>query len=85
MRLRLLPSDSSRRHMPAHSSRFAGKKFASREVSIGLLLMCVAMVVRGILDQHGPLAGVVLWLFAGGGLVMVFGPIYDMTRNRKVR
>ena len=53
--------------------------------SVGALLMSAGMVVRGILQQHGPLAGVVLWLFAGGGVVLVLGPIYDLVQKGKAR
>lgn len=53
--------------------------------SVGALLMSAAMVVRVILEQHGPLAGVVLWLFGGGGVVLVLGPIYDLVQKRKAR
>jgi hypothetical protein len=52
---------------------------------VGALLMSAAMVGRGILEQHGPLTGMVLWLFVGGGIVLVLGPIYDLVRQRKAR
>ena len=51
--------------------------------SFGLLIMSVAMVVRGVLKQHGPLAGIVLWLFCSGAAFLVFGPVYDFLQNVK--
>ena len=51
--------------------------------SVGALIMGAGMVVRGVVEQHGPLAGVVLWLFGGGGVVLVLGPIYDLVHNRR--
>ncbi len=53
--------------------------------SVGALLMSAGMVVRGILEQHGPLAGILLWLFGGGGVVLVLGPVYDLVRKGKAR
>lgn len=48
---------------------------------LGLLIMCAGLVVRGVLDQHGPFTGLVLWLFGGGALVLVLGPVYDLIRS----
>src|SRR5438034_11529252 len=45
--------------------------FGSLAFSLGLLIMCVGLVVRGVLDEHGPFAGVVLWLFCGGAVVLI--------------
>lgn len=63
---------------------FLRSEFSSVAASVGLLIMSIAMVVRGILDQHGPLAGVVLWLFCGGAfLLAILGPAYDFFRRRR--
>src|SRR5947209_8643610 len=45
--------------------------FGSVAFSVGLLIMSGGLIVRGILEQHGPFAGVVLWLFLGGAIVLV--------------
>ena len=59
--------------------------FGSLAFSIGLLIMGVALVVRGILRQQGSFAGVVLWLFCSGGTVLALGPVYDLVRGRRKR
>ena len=59
--------------------------FGSLAFSVGLLVMSVALVVRGTLDQHGPFSGVVLWLFCGGGAVLVLGPVYDLVQSVRRR
>ena len=59
--------------------------FGSLAFGTGLLIMCGGLAVRGILDQHGPFAGVVLWLFWGGAAVLVFGPVYDLVRSMRQR
>jgi len=56
-------------------------RFGSIAFSVGLLIMSAGLVVRGILDQHGPFAGVVLWLFCGGAVVLVLGPVYDLIQS----
>lgn len=50
--------------------------------SVGAFIMSAGMLMRGVREQHGPLAGVVLWLFAGGCLILVLGPVYDSVRNK---
>ena len=59
--------------------------FGSVAFSAGLLVMSAGLVVRGILDQHGPFAGVVLWLFAGGAVVLFLGPVYDLLQSVRRR
>jgi hypothetical protein len=59
--------------------------FGSVAFSVGLLIMSVGLVVRGIRDQHGPFAGVVLWLFCGGAAVLVFGPVFDLIQRVRRR
>jgi hypothetical protein len=59
--------------------------FGSLAFSIGLLIMCAGLIVRGILDQHGSFAGVVLWLFCGGAAVLVLGPVYDLFQSMRRR
>ena|SRR5438445_467690 len=57
--------------------------FGSLAFGVGLLIMCAGLVVHGILDQHGPFAGTVLWLFWGGAAVLVLGPVYDLVQSMK--
>ena len=59
--------------------------FGSLAFSGGLLMMGVGLVVRGILDQHGSFAGVVLWLFCGGAAVLALGPVYDLVQSVRRR
>ena len=57
--------------------------FGSVVFSIGVLIMGVAMVIRGILEQSGPLAGIVLMLFCSGAALLVLGPVFDLFRSRR--
>jgi len=59
--------------------------FGSLAFSVGLLVMSIAMVVRGMLDQHGSFAGIVLWLFCGGAAALITGPVYDLIQNVRKR
>jgi hypothetical protein len=59
--------------------------FGSVAFSFGLLIMGAGLIVRGILDQHGPFAGTVLWLFWGGAVVLILGPIYDFFQTSRRR
>ena len=59
--------------------------FGTISFSGGLLLMAVAMVVCGVIDQKGPFAGAVLWLFCGGVVFLVLGPAYDLVRSLRKR
>ena len=51
--------------------------------AVGLLVMSGGLILRGIENQQGPLAGIVLWFFAGGVFVLVCGPLFDLIRSRK--
>jgi hypothetical protein len=53
----------------------------SLSFSFGLLIMSVAMVARGVLKQHGPLGGLVLWIFCSGAAFLILGPVYDLLQN----
>lgn len=55
--------------------------FGSLSVSVGILIMAGGFVVRGILNQHGPFAGVVLWLFLGGVTLLVVGLVHDLFQS----
>jgi hypothetical protein len=55
--------------------------FGTISFSVGLVIMSAGMVVRGILNQHGPFAGIVLWLFGGGAALLVIGLVYDLLRS----
>jgi hypothetical protein len=55
--------------------------FGSLSFSVGLLTMAGAMVVRTVLHQQGPLAGIVLWLCCAGAILVVSGPGYDLARG----
>jgi hypothetical protein len=57
--------------------------FGSLAFSVGLLIMSAALVVRGVLDQHGPFAGVPLWLFCSGTGVLVLGHDLGESMRRK--
>jgi hypothetical protein len=59
----------------------ARSRFGTLSFSIGLLIMCAGLVVRGVLDQHGPFSGVALWLSGSGALVLVLGPVYDLIHS----
>src|ERR1043165_4776904 len=59
--------------------------FGSIAFSVGLLVMSAGLVVRGILDQHGPFAGAVFWLFCSGATVLVLGPIFDLIQSVRKR
>ncbi len=59
--------------------------FGSLAFSVGLLIMGLALVVRGMLGQQGSFSGIVLWLFGSGGAVLALGPVYDLARGRKKR
>lgn len=57
--------------------------FGSIAFSTGLLIMCAGLVVRGLLNQHGPFAGVALYLLCGGVALSMLGPVYDLVQNSK--
>jgi hypothetical protein len=59
--------------------------FGSVAFSAGLLTMSAGLIVRGMLGQHGPFTGAVLWLFWGGAVVLVLGPVYDLFRSMRRR
>jgi hypothetical protein len=73
------------RHMAKWRGDVRRSTFGSLTFAIGLLIICLAMVIRGMLDQHGPFAGVVLWLFGSGAAVLVLGPVYDLIQNTRRR
>jgi hypothetical protein len=51
--------------------------------AVGFAIMAIAIVIRGLLNQRGSLAGVVLWLFLGGVAILFLGEAYDFIRNRR--
>jgi hypothetical protein len=53
--------------------------------STGILIMGVALVVRGVLDQHGPFAGIVRLLFCSGVALVVLAIVYDLARSKRKR
>jgi hypothetical protein len=55
--------------------------FGSVAFSAGAFMMATGMVVRGVIEQRGPLAGIVLWLFAGGAVVLALGPLGDLLQS----
>jgi len=57
--------------------------FGSLAFSVGLVIMSAGLVVRGIIDQHGSFAGIVLWLFCGGAAVLAVGPAYLVQSVRR--
>jgi hypothetical protein len=59
--------------------------FGSCAFSVGALIMGIGMVVRGILNQHGPLTGVVGLLYCSGATLLVLGPVYDLMRRMRRR
>jgi len=59
--------------------------FGSLAFSAGVLIIGIAMTVRGILEQHGPFAGVVLWLSCVGAAMLVRSPVYDLVQNKRMR
>ena len=59
--------------------------FGTMAFSFGLLVMGAGLVVRGMLDQHGPFIGAAARLFAGGGAVFLLGPLYDEIRSFRRR
>jgi hypothetical protein len=59
--------------------------FGSTAFSVGLLIMSAGLTVRGMLDEHGPFTGPVLWLFLGGAAVLVLGPISDLVQSARRR
>ena len=59
--------------------------FGSLAFSVGVLVIGISMTVRGIQDQHGPFAGVALWLFCGGAAMLVLGPVYDLIQSMRRR
>jgi hypothetical protein len=59
--------------------------FGSVAFSAGAFIMAIGMVVRGVIEQRGPLAGIVLWLFAGGAVVLVLGPLGDLFQSVRRR
>src|SRR4051794_27881162 len=52
--------------------------FGSAAFALGLLILGAAMVVRGVLDQHGSFAGVPLLLLCCGTAVLAIGIVYDI-------
>ena len=63
----------------------ARSPFGTTAFSVGLLIMSAGLIVRGVLDQHGPFAGAVLWLFGGGAAVLVLGPVFDLIQSVRRR
>src|ERR1035437_7172419 len=59
--------------------------FGSGAFAVGLLIMGVAMLVRSLQHQHGPFAGLVLWLFVSGGVLVVIGPAVDLIHSARKR
>ena len=59
--------------------------FGSVAFSAGLLIMGAALVVRGVLDQHGSFAGTPLWLLRAGTAGLVLGPVYDLIQSVRRR
>jgi hypothetical protein len=59
--------------------------FGSVAFSVGAFIMAIGMLARGVIEQRGPLAGIVLWLFAGGVVVLILGPLYDWLQSVKRR
>ena len=59
--------------------------FGSTAFSVGLLIMSAGLIVRGVLDQHGPFAGAVLWLFGGGAAGLVLGTVFDLIQSVRRR
>ena len=59
--------------------------FGSVAFSAGAFIMAIGMVIRGVIEQRGPLAGIVLWFFAGGAVVLVLGPDCDLLQSVKRR
>jgi hypothetical protein len=55
--------------------------FGTFSFSVGMLIMAVGMTVRGILNQHGPFAGIALWLFCGGTALVIIGLLHDLLRS----
>ena len=75
-----------RRHATARwKGGVSRSAFGSAASSVGLLIMSAGLIVRGVLDQHGPFAGAVLWLFGGGAAVLVFGPVFDLIQGVRRR
>ena len=50
--------------------------------SLGVVLLALALCVRGALDQKGPFTGASRSLFLTGAGLVVLGPVYDLF-NRK--
>lgn len=55
--------------------------FGTLSFSAGLVIMSAAMVVGGILDQHGRSSRIALWLCSGGTTLIVLGVLYDWLRG----
>ncbi len=50
--------------------------------SIGALIFGSALLLRGLLGQHGPFSGVPALLFWSGAALLVLGPVYDLVRSK---
>jgi hypothetical protein len=59
--------------------------FGTLAFSFGLLILGAGLVVRGVLDQHGPFTGAAGRLFVGGGAVLLLGMFYDEIRSFRRR
>jgi hypothetical protein len=69
--------------VPRRLGEFLRSEVNSLAFAVGFSIMAVAMVVRGILDQRGPLAGIVLLLLLGGVAILFLGEAYDFIRKRR--
>ena len=55
--------------------------FGTLSFSVGVVIMSAGMMVRGILNQHGPFSGIALWLLIVGTALIALGPTYDLLRS----
>jgi hypothetical protein len=57
--------------------------FGSLAFSSGVLLVGSAVLVRGVLNQHGPFTEAGELLVSTGASLLVLGPVYDLARSRR--
>jgi hypothetical protein len=57
--------------------------FGSLAFSSGVLLVGSAMLVRAVLNQHGPFTEAGELLVSTGASLLVLGPVYDFARSKK--